>query len=153
MKKSILYFCVMALIFASCSSRKGAVTTTKVSKSTISNTWTVTDVRLEGFPAGYQIKDAFGMAPYQDFRGSTWKLYGGYSGYITLSNGQTQNIQHWLAACLSQPSPPSSSFPQLPILVVKGGGAARVHDADGERHGAPRPRHFWRPAARRAPPG
>lgn len=94
MKKLILAIGVMTFIFASCSSQRGTSTNFKVSKSNISNTWTVTDVRLEGFPSDYQIKNAFGMAPYQDFIGSTWKLYGGNSGFITLSNGTTQNI-YW----------------------------------------------------------
>ncbi len=97
MKKVILTtlsFCLAAIIISSCASKNTATTNYKVSKSTVSNTWTVTNVSLEGFPAGYQIKNAFGMAPYQDFVGSTWKLYGGNSGFITLSNGTTQNI-YW----------------------------------------------------------
>ncbi|HEX7367243.1 MAG TPA: hypothetical protein VF273_09105, partial [Pelobium sp.] len=62
--------------------------------SAVSGTWTVADVSLVGFPSDYKITNAFGMAPYQDFVGSTWKLYGGNSGYITLANGTTQNI-YW----------------------------------------------------------
>jgi hypothetical protein len=96
MKKSILSIlslCLVALILTSCASKNGA-TNYKVSKSTISGTWTVSDVSLEGFPADYQVTNAFGMAPYKDFIGSTWQLYGGYSGYITLANGTTQNI-YW----------------------------------------------------------
>lgn len=97
MKKSILSifsFCIVALIVTSCASKNGVSTNVNVSKSALSGTWTVSDVRLEGFPSGYKITNAFGMAPYQDFVGSTWKLYGGYSGFITLPNGTTQNI-YW----------------------------------------------------------
>ncbi|MFC5282312.1 hypothetical protein [Pedobacter alpinus] len=97
MKKVILTtlsFCLMAIIISSCASKNAASTNYKVSKGTISNTWTVNNVSLEGFPAGYQIKNAFDMAPYQNFTGSIWKLYGGNSGIITLSNGTTQNI-YW----------------------------------------------------------
>ncbi|WP_154647997.1 hypothetical protein [Pedobacter arcticus] len=91
---SILSFCLVALLVTSCASKNGASTNLKVSKSTVTGTWTVSDVRLEGFPNGYRVENAFGMAPYKDFIGSTWKLYGGYSGYITLPNGTTQNI-YW----------------------------------------------------------
>lgn len=96
MKKSILAtlcFCALAFAISACASKSG-VTNYKVSKSTVAGNWTVSDVRLEGFPSDYQVRDAFGMAPYNDFIGSTWKLYGGYSGYITLPNGTTQNI-YW----------------------------------------------------------
>lgn len=97
MKKSILStlsICLALFIFASCSSKTAGTSSYKVSKSTVSGTWTVTDVSLEGFPADYQVTNAFGMAPYKDFVGSTWKLYGGNSGYIALTNGTTQNI-YW----------------------------------------------------------
>ncbi len=94
MKKLVLAIGVITFILASCSSQKGNTSNVKVSKSKISNTWTVTDVQLEGFPSDYQIKNAFGMAPYKDFIGSTWRLYGGNSGVISLSNGTTQNI-YW----------------------------------------------------------
>lgn len=90
---STLSFCVVALVVSSCASKNGT-TNYNVSKGKISNTWTVTDVRLDGFPSGYQVTDAFAMAPYQSFVGSTWKLYGGNSGYITLANGTSQNI-YW----------------------------------------------------------
>ena len=66
----------------------------KVSAGTISNTWTVSDVSLEGFPSGYEIKNVFDMAPYQNFIGSTWTLYGGKSGNIMLSDGTSQEI-YW----------------------------------------------------------
>ncbi|MBK0383396.1 hypothetical protein I5M32_10525 [Pedobacter sp. SD-b] len=66
----------------------------KVSKGTISGTWVVNNVSLEGFPDGYEVKNVFDIAPYQDFNGSTWKLYGGYSGMITLPNGVNQEI-YW----------------------------------------------------------
>ena len=91
---STLSFCLVALILTSCASKNGTSNTVKASKSMVSGTWTVSDVSLEGFPNGYKVANAFGMAPYKDFIGSTWKLYGGYSGYITLPNGTTQNI-YW----------------------------------------------------------
>lgn len=91
---STLSFCLVALILTSCALKNGTTTNYKVSKSKISGTWTVSDVSLEGFPSDYQVTNAFGMAPYTDFIGSTWKLYGGNSGYITLANGTTQNI-YW----------------------------------------------------------
>ena len=97
MKKSILSilsFCLVALIVTSCASKNGVSNHVKVSKSALTGTWTVSDVSLEGFPSGYKVANAFGMAPYKDFVGSTWKLYGGYSGFITLPNGTTQNI-YW----------------------------------------------------------
>ncbi len=97
MKKSILSIlslCLVAVIATSCASKKNVSNSVKVSKSMVSGTWTVSDVSLEGFPNGYKVANAFGMAPYKDFVGSTWKLYGGYSGYITLPNGTTQNI-YW----------------------------------------------------------
>lgn len=91
---STLSFCLVALVLTSCASKNGTSTNYKVSKSAVSGTWTVSDVSLEGFPSDYKITNAFGMAPYQDFVGSTWKLYGGNSGYITLANGTSQNI-YW----------------------------------------------------------
>lgn len=90
---STLSFCLVVLLITSCASKNGT-TNYKVSKSTVSGTWKVSDVSLEGFPSDYQITNAFGMAPYKDFVGSTWKLYGGNSGYITLANGTSQNI-YW----------------------------------------------------------
>ncbi|MEO5910425.1 MAG: hypothetical protein ABIP95_06030 [Pelobium sp.] len=78
----------------SCSTSKSGVTSNKASKANISNTWTVSDVYLEGFPNGYEIKSVFDMAPYQEFKGSTWSLYGGYGGNITLTNGISQKI-YW----------------------------------------------------------
>jgi hypothetical protein len=93
--KNILFLGVFALIITSCSSKKGGMmNTTKVSKGNVSGTWVVNNVSLEGFPQGYQVKNVFDMAPYQDFNGSTWKLYGGYGGMITLTNGTTQEI-YW----------------------------------------------------------
>ncbi|MBC7654320.1 MAG: hypothetical protein H7098_07590 [Oligoflexus sp.] len=93
--KSILFLGVIALIITSCSSKKGGMmNSSKVSKGTISGTWVINNVSLEGFPQGYQVKNVFDMAPYQDFNGSTWKLYGGYGGMITLTNGTTQEI-YW----------------------------------------------------------
>lgn len=97
MRKSVLtalLACFTAFMITSCASKNATSTNYKVSKGVVSNTWTVTNVSLVGFPAGYQVRNAFDMAPYQDFIGSTWKLYNGYSGYITLPNGQTQNI-YW----------------------------------------------------------
>ncbi|MBU0697052.1 MAG: hypothetical protein KKE39_11115 [Bacteroidetes bacterium] len=92
-KISTILICSILIIgFTSCSSSRG--TTTKISKGNISNTWTVSDVYLEGFPSGYEVKNVFDLAPYQDFKGSTWKLYGGNSGMITLTDGTTQNI-YW----------------------------------------------------------
>lgn len=91
---STLSFCLVALILTSCASKNAASTNFKVSKSTVTGTWTVSNVSLEGFPKDYQVTNAFGMAPYKDFIGSTWKMYGGYSGFITLVNGTTQNI-YW----------------------------------------------------------
>nr|WP_294894640.1 hypothetical protein [uncultured Pedobacter sp.] len=91
---STLSFCLVAFMLTSCASKKGTTANYKVSKSTITGTWTVSDVSLVGFPSGYNVTKAFGMASYKDFIGSTWKLYGGYSGYITLANGTTQNI-YW----------------------------------------------------------
>lgn len=82
------------LIFAACSSQRNQSVSNKVSKGAISGTWTVTDVRLEGFPSGYAVKNAFDLAPYQSFEGSTWTLYGGFGGSIALTNGITQQI-YW----------------------------------------------------------
>ncbi len=92
--KSILFLAVIALIITSCSPKTGGTISNNVSKGTISGTWVVNNVSLEGFPQGYQVKNVFDMAPFQDFNGSTWKLYGGYGGMITLTNGTTQEI-YW----------------------------------------------------------
>jgi len=92
--KSILFLAAVALILSSCSPKTGGMVSNKVSKGTISGTWVVNNVSLEGFPQGYQVKNVFDMAPYQDFNRSTWKLYGGYGGMITLANGTTQEI-YW----------------------------------------------------------
>ena len=97
MKNLIQKFMALGLIisiFAACSPKNAGMSNAKVSKGTISGTWTVSDVRLEGFPSGYQVKTVFDMAPYQDFIGSTWTLYGGFGGQISLANGTTQEI-YW----------------------------------------------------------
>lgn len=80
----------------SCASKQGATQqqTTSVSKQNISGLWTVTDVYTEGFPFDYTIRNAFDMAPYESFKGSSWKLYGSAKGYITLTNGNSENI-YW----------------------------------------------------------
>jgi len=92
--KQVMAFGFAILIFAACSSQRNAAVSNKVSKGAISGTWTVNDVRLEGFPSGYAVKNAFDLAPYQDFVGSTWTLYGGYGGSIALTNGINQEI-YW----------------------------------------------------------
>jgi|SRR5690606_21810643 hypothetical protein len=92
--RQVMAFGFAILIFAACSSQKNATVANKVSKGAVSGTWTVSDVRLEGFPSGYQVNNAFDLAPYQDFVGSTWTLYGGYGGSISLTNGTTQEI-YW----------------------------------------------------------
>lgn len=90
----LLAFAFAIVIFTACSSQRNAGSNNKVSKGAVSGTWTVTDVRLEGFPSGYEVRNAFDLAPYQNFVGSTWTLYGGFSGQIALSNGVTQEI-YW----------------------------------------------------------
>lgn len=92
--KHLLLSCFVLLIFASCSSQRNSEVSNKVSKSAISGTWTVTDVRLEGFPSGYQVRTAFDLANYMDFVGSTWTLNGGFGGNIALKNGVNQEI-YW----------------------------------------------------------
>lgn len=92
--KHSLLLSLLAVFMMACSSQRGATGSNSISKGDVSGTWTVTDVSLEGFPEGYQVTDAFGMAPYRDFVGSTWTLYGGYGGQIALSNGTNQEI-YW----------------------------------------------------------
>ncbi|WP_353137570.1 hypothetical protein [Pseudopedobacter sp.] len=91
----VLAFAAITLLFTACASRRGTNTmVTSTSKGDLTGTWIVSDIKLEGFPEGYQIKNAFNMAPYESFIGSTWRLYGSYKGSITLSNGTMENI-YW----------------------------------------------------------
>lgn len=101
---------LVAIILGGCASKQNAVESLKVSKGAISGTWTVTNVDLEGFPSGYKVTNAFDMAPYQDFVGSTWKLYGGYSGMITLTNGNSQEI-YW--SLLKEGNTPTFQFKKI----------------------------------------
>ncbi len=59
--KQVIAFSIGVLIFTACSSQRNAAVSNKVSKGAISGTWTVSDVRLEGFPSGYAVKNAFDL--------------------------------------------------------------------------------------------
>lgn len=94
MKKIInhtLIFAFAALFLTACSTTN---TVNQVSRSDVSGTWKVNSVNLEGFPAGYSVKNVFDMAAYQDFQGSTWDLNGNGTGSISLTNGAVQPI-YW----------------------------------------------------------
>lgn len=88
----ILAFAVIML--TACSASKTSVNSPQVSRSDVSGTWIVNNVSLDGFPAGYSVRNVFDMAAYEDFRGSTWDLNGNGTGSISLSNGSVQPI-YW----------------------------------------------------------
>ena len=83
----------------------------QIAKGDVKGSWRVADIQLEGFPEGYQIKNAFGWAPYETFIGSTWKLHGSYKGSITLSNGESTAI-YW--DLLKDSSNPIFQFKTIP---------------------------------------
>lgn len=95
-KLSLILVCAIFAICAyACSSQKNAAAPINAtSKSDLTGTWLVVDIKLEGFPTDYQIGNAFNIAPYQSFIGSTWRLYSSYKGQISLSNGTSENI-YW----------------------------------------------------------
>ncbi len=95
-KLSFILACVIVVLYTSaCSSQKDATAPiNSTSKSDLTGTWLVSDIKLEGFPADYQIGNAFNIAPYESFIGSTWRLYSSYKGQISLSNGTSENI-YW----------------------------------------------------------
>ncbi len=98
MKKIIhntLIFAFAAIFLTACSTANTATTgTSTVSRSDVSGTWTVSNVTLDGFPAGSSVSKVFDMAAYQDFQGSTWDLNGNGTGSISLVNGTVQPI-YW----------------------------------------------------------
>ncbi len=81
------------MVFAACSTSKTAQNPT-VSRGDISGKWMVSNVGLEGFPAGYAASNVFDMGKPADFQGSTWELQGSGNGMITLTNGKSQSI-YW----------------------------------------------------------
>ncbi len=83
-----------AVFLTACSTSNTAISTKQVSRSDISGKWTVNNVSLDGFPAGYSVRNVFEMAAWEDFRGSTWDLKGNGTGSISLSNGTVQPI-YW----------------------------------------------------------
>ena len=95
MKKLIngtLIFAIAAIMLTACSASKTAVK--QVSRSDVSGTWTVNNISLDGFPAGYSVRNVCDMAAYGDFQGSTWDLNGNGTGSISLTNGAVQPI-YW----------------------------------------------------------
>lgn len=91
---STLIFAFAAIFLTACSASKTVVNTQQVSRSDVSGTWIVNDVRLENFPSGYSVRNVFDMAAYEDFKGSTWDLNGNGTGSISLTNGTVQPI-YW----------------------------------------------------------
>jgi hypothetical protein len=84
----------VAVFLSACSTTNTATSTSQPSRSDVSGNWTVNNVTLEGFPAGYSVGKVFDLANYQEFQGSTWDLKGGGTGTITLTNGAVQPI-YW----------------------------------------------------------
>lgn len=82
-----------AIVLSACSSAQKA-TSDNVKRSDVSGTWLLTDIELEGFPAGYSVGELFNMYDYLDFQNSTWDLKGGGTGSISLTNGAIQPI-YW----------------------------------------------------------
>ncbi|ADY52943.1 hypothetical protein Pedsa_2395 [Pseudopedobacter saltans DSM 12145] len=92
---ALLAFALIATAISGCASHKNNSTAmNSTSKGNLTGTWVVSDVKREGFPNDYQIKNAFNMAPYESFVGSIWRLYGSYKGQISLTNGNTESI-YW----------------------------------------------------------
>lgn len=79
-------------VFAACSPT--TTTSPSVSRGDVSGKWMVTNVGMQGFPAGTSAGKVFDMANAQDFQGSTWDLNGGGTGSISLTNGAVQPI-YW----------------------------------------------------------
>jgi hypothetical protein len=106
---SALLLFVLAIGFTSCASKRNT-NALKLNKSKISGTWAVNSVTLEGFPMGYQVTDAFEMAPFENFTNSTWQLNGNYKGTITLTSGISQEI-FW--SLYDDRTPPISQFKKI----------------------------------------
>lgn len=92
---ALLALAIAVTVILGCASQKSNSTSmNSTSKGNLTGTWVVSDVKTEGFPNDYQIKNAFNMAPYESFVGSIWRLYSSYKGQISLTNGHTKNI-YW----------------------------------------------------------
>ena len=89
--KLTLILAVTAFSLTACSTSNKAV---QVSRSDVSGKWTVNTVSLDGFPAGYSVRNVFDMADYRDFERSNWELKGNGTGSISLTNGAVQPI-YW----------------------------------------------------------
>jgi hypothetical protein len=98
MKKIIyhtLIFAFAAVYLTACSTSNTAVNTQQqVSRSDVSGKWTVNNVSLDGFPAGYSVRNVFDMADYRDFEKSNWIVKGNGTGSVSLANGAVQPI-YW----------------------------------------------------------
>lgn len=96
--KAIIYhtmiFAFAAVFLTACSTSNTVVSTKQVSRTDISGRWAVNNFSLDGFPAGYSVRNVFDMAAWEDFRGSTWDLKGNGTGSISLTNGTVQPI-YW----------------------------------------------------------
>lgn len=90
----IYIFIFAAIVFSACSTANKAVSDRLVSRSEVSGTWVLSNIDLEGFPAGYSVGDLFNMSDYLDFHNSIWDLKGSGTGSISLTNGIMQPI-YW----------------------------------------------------------
>jgi hypothetical protein len=86
-----LLIAAVTFVFASCSSQKGTVANTNVSRGKFTGTWTVTSITYDGLVEN-AVQNVFDQAPPSAFRGSTWNLTNSGNGIYTLANGTSQTI-------------------------------------------------------------
>ena len=90
--QSSIAIVALTLMFASCSSTKGTVSSTNnVSRGKFVGTWTVNNINYEGLLPG-SVQTVFDQAPPNAFIGSSWKLTNSGNGIYTLQNGTSQTI-------------------------------------------------------------
>jgi hypothetical protein len=87
----ILIIALASFFISSCSSRNA--TTLKPTNGHLAGTWTISNINLD-IPSDFHVTDVFDEAPYEDFKGSTWKLVRNGKGSFTLTNGTKEDI-YW----------------------------------------------------------
>lgn len=94
MKKYFAYLAIFSAVFfvTACSSSKKN-TELKAERSTLKGNWEITNVEVN-LPSGYKVTEAFGTAPYEDFKNSQWNLIQNGKGSFSLTDGTTQKI-YW----------------------------------------------------------
>lgn len=89
----LMLITVTATVISACSSQKGTVANSNVSRGKFTGTWTVTNITYDGLVEN-AVQNVFDQAKPAAFVNSTWQLTNSGNGMYTLANGTSQSI-YW----------------------------------------------------------